>query len=235
MMNKNMKTLAYLRISTDKQDEASQRQIIADWCKATGRTVTAYASDQASGAIPWQERALSFTLNDCTAGDSIIVSEISRIARSTVGVLTFLQAAAEKNINVVAIRSGITLDGSTASKIVVTVLAMAAEIERDLLRERTKAAMDARKSACKHGIAKGEQCTQCGGAAIAQAVGRQAGALGRRNKLDGRMSEIEPLLKAKVSKTAISRVFKVSRQTLDTFLKLNEVANVELRGAPQKE
>lgn len=194
-----MKTIAYLRVSTDKQDEASQRQIVGDWCKAQGREITAYATDQASGALAWQERALNFALKDCEAGDSIIVSEISRIARSTVGVLTFLQAAAEKNVNVVAIKSGITLDGSTASKIVVTVLAMAAEIERDLLRERTKAALQSRK--------------EKGGA-----IGRQVGALGKRNKLDGRWAEIEPLLKAGVAKTAIARVLGVSRQTLHVFL-----------------
>lgn len=198
-----MKTIAYLRISTDKQDEASQRQIVADWCKSQGREITAYATDQASGALPWQERALSFALNDCEAGDSIIVSEISRIARSTVGVLTFLQAAAEKNVNVVAIKSGITLDGSTASKIVVTVLAMAAEIERDLLRERTKGALQARKAS--------------GGA-----IGRQLGAKGKRNKLDGRWGEIEPLLKAKVAKASIARVLGVSRQTLHVFLENRE-------------
>lgn len=199
-----MKIIAYLRISTDKQDEASQRQIIADHATKSGHPITAYASDQASGALPWQERALSFALADCAPGDTIIVSEISRIARSTVGVLTFLQAAAEKKVNVVAIKSGITLDGSTASKIVVTVLAMAAEIERDLLRERTKAALAARK-------------------ASGLPVGRQLGAIGKRNKLAGREAEIQPLIDAKVSKTAIARVLDCSRQTLDTFLKTREI------------
>lgn len=194
-----MKIIAYIRISTNKQDEASQREIVAQWCSQNGRTITGYATDQASGALPWQQRALSFALNDSSAGDTIVVSEISRIARSTVGVLTFLQAAAAKQVSVVAIRSGITLDGSTASKIVVTVLAMAAEIERDLLRDRTKAALDARKA---RGLP----------------VGRQVGATGRSNKLDGRQQEVSTLLAAKVSKCAIARVLSVSRGTLDAFL-----------------
>lgn len=191
------KVVAYLRVSTDKQDEASQRQIIES--KAGGQGIE-WVSDTASGAKPWQDRAIAGVLNRLARGDRIMVSEISRIARSTVGVLTFLQAAAEKGVTVDAVKSGILLDGSTASKIVVTVLAMAAEIERDLLRERTKAALDARKA---RGLP----------------VGRQKGATGKRNKLDGRMNEIQPLLDAKVSKTAISRILQVSRQTLDTFLK----------------
>lgn len=198
-----LKTIAYLRISTDKQDEASQRQIISGRLSGTGVEVIEWVSDQASGAKPWQDRAIAGVLERCDRGDKILVSEISRIARSTVGVLTFLQAAAEKAVTVDAVKSGIVLDGSTASKIVVTVLAMAAEIERDLLRERTKAALDARK-------AKGLP------------VGRQSGATGKANKLEGRWDEIEPLIKAKVNKTAISRVLGVSRQTLHTFLNNRE-------------
>ena len=190
-----MKNYAYLRISTDKQDEASQRQII----ESRGIAGIEWVMDTASGAKPWQERAIAGILNRCASGDRIIVSEISRIARSTVGVLTFLQDAAGRGVTVDAVKSGITLDGSTASKIVVTVLAMAAEIERDLLRERTKAALDARKA---RGLP----------------VGRQRGAGGKRNKLEGRMDEIQGLIASKVSMAAIARVLSVSRQTLYTFL-----------------
>jgi DNA invertase Pin-like site-specific DNA recombinase len=195
-------TYAYLRISTDKQDEASQRQII-EGKGYQHKGVMQWISDTASGAKPWQSRAIAGVLDRAERGDYIIVSEISRIARSTVGVLTFLQAAAEKGVTVDAVKSGIVLDGSTASKIVVTVLAMAAEIERDLLRERTKAALDARK-------AKGLP------------VGRQPGAVGRRNKLEGRLSQIQQLVEAKVSISAMARIMGVSRQTLYTFLAIQE-------------
>jgi DNA invertase Pin-like site-specific DNA recombinase len=198
-----MKVTAYYRISTNKQDEASQRQIVAEWIKSHPTNDLSELYDQASGAMPWQERALARALTEGKEGDTIVVSEISRIARSTVGVLTFLQAAAEKNMNVIAIKSGIAIDGSSASKIVVTVLAMAAEIDRDLLRERTKAALAARK-------------------ARGMPVGRQSGALGKRNKLQGKETEIDGLMKAKVSKCAIARVLGVSRGTLDAFLELQQ-------------
>jgi DNA invertase Pin-like site-specific DNA recombinase len=188
-----------LRISTDKQDEASQRQIIAEALPPINGLDIEWLSDTASGGTPWQSRAIAGALERAGEGDTIIVSEISRIARSTVGVLTFLQAAAEKKITVVAVKSGIKLDGSTSSKIVITVLAMAAEIERDLLRERTRGALAARK-------------------ASGLPVGRQTGALGKRNKLHGRMSEIAPLIDAGVARAAIARVLGVSRQTLHTFL-----------------
>lgn len=194
-----MKIIAYLRISTDKQDEASQRNIILTHYNFPHEPDIEWLADTASGGTTWQSRAIAGALDRLTTGDTLIVSEISRIARSTVGVLTFLQAAAERGVTIIAVKSGIRLDGSTASKIVVTVLAMAAEIERDLLRERTKGALDARKA---RGLP----------------VGRQAGATGKRNKLAGRMPEIVPMLKAGVARAAIARILGVSRQTLHSFL-----------------
>ena len=214
-----MKTTAYFRISTNKQDEASQRQIVADWLHAHPADRFGEVSDQASGGTPWQERAISRALEQSNEGDTIVVSEISRIARSTVGVLTFLQAAAEARVNVVAVRSGIVLDGSSASKIVVTVLAMAAEIERDLLRDRTKAALHARRDAGKP-------------------IGRQQGALGKRNKLNGKEADIDKLRAAKVSDSAIARLLDVSRGTLASFNRLraaHEETETLLSGVPSLE
>ena len=188
---------AYIRVSTDKQDEASQRQIIKEYEQAKGISVTEYVSDTVSGGVQWQDRALASVLEGMATGDTLLVSEVSRIARSTVGVLTFLQAAASKGVNVTAIRSGIVLDGSMQSKIVVTVLAMAAEIERDLIRERTRAALQARK-------------------ASGLAIGRQQGAKGKSRKLMGKDADIDKLLAAKVSQSAVARLLGVSRQTLST-------------------
>jgi DNA invertase Pin-like site-specific DNA recombinase len=198
------KTTVYLRISTDKQDEASQMQIIKAKYPSADFDFS-WVSDTASGGTAWQSRAIAGVLEKSVKGDRIIVSEISRIARSTVGILSFLEAAAEKGVTVDAVNTGITLDGSLASTIVVTILAMVAQIERSLLKERTKAALDARKA---RGLP----------------VGRQVGAVGKKNKLNGRMAEIQPLLDAKVSMTAIARVLKVSRQTLYTFLEEQEKA-----------
>lgn len=204
---------AYLRISTDKQDEASQRQIITAALAGSQPEPIEWLADTASGGTPWQSRAIAGILEKGTANDTIIVSEISRIARSTIGVLSFLQEAAAKKITVIAVKSGIKLDGSTASKIVVTVLAMAAEIERDLLRERTTAALQARKL---RGLP----------------IGRQPGALGKRNKLSAREAEIQPLLDAKIAHAAIARLLGVSRSTLHAFLELKrECALIEAGAA----
>jgi DNA invertase Pin-like site-specific DNA recombinase len=189
---------AYLRVSTDAQDEQSQNEIIRAWQARTGRTVETYHSDTVSGSVPWEQRQIAAVLAGCAGGDCIVVSEISRIARSQLGVLSFLQAAQTAGVEVVAIRSGIALDNSMSSKIVTTILALAAEIERDLIRERTKAALAARKAA---GLP----------------LGRPRGSRSVRI-LAPRAAEIATLLAANVPKRAIARVLQCSPSTLYAYI-----------------
>lgn len=193
-----MTTRAYLRVSTDSQDEQSQRAILADWQQKTGRIVDHYNTDTASGAIPWERRSIAYLLASSQPGDCIIVSEISRIARSILGVLSFLQAAATAEVEVVAVRSGIALDNSLSSKIVVTVLALAAEVERDLIRERTKAALSARRAA---------------GLPLGRPTGSRSVSI-----LHPKRNEIAKLLEAGVSKRAVARVLSCSPSTLYAYL-----------------
>lgn len=196
-------THAYLRVSTDRQDESGQREAITRYCASADIHVDSWVIDVASGATRYQARKLQEILDHAARGDTIIASEISRIARSTLGVLTFLQEAAQRGLFVIACESGIVLDNSIASKIQVTMLALCAEIERDLLRTRTKAALDARRAA---GLP----------------MGRPLGAKSK-SKISSRRREIDELLRAKVSKRAIARVLQCSPTTLHTFL--NSVAS----------
>lgn len=188
----------YTRISTDKQDHASQcAQLNA--CLATlppGRCE--WYRDTASGSTPWKERLLGHIIQTATPGDCILVSEVSRIARSTLGVLSFLQLAQERAVTVIAAKNKLRLDGSLPSKITVTVLALAAEIERDLLRERTTAALLARKQR---------------GLPLGRPVGSRS-----QSKLDQRKDEIHACLKARVSKRGIARLLAVSPTTLYRYL-----------------
>lgn len=200
IMDRRAKLLsAYLRVSTDRQDYASQLQIINDWCARCGRTVEAVHEDTASGGMRWQDRGLSNMLETRSPGDTIIVSEVSRIARSTTGVLSFLECCANMGVTVIAARNSLVMDGGLSAKITTTILALAAEIERDLLRERTRAALAARRAA---GLP----------------LGRIAGSHGKR-KLDGNGTEIMRLMKAGVALAAIARLLGVSRQTVYNFIK----------------
>jgi DNA invertase Pin-like site-specific DNA recombinase len=193
-----------MRCSTEQQDEASQRQQIASWFEGKESGPDVWIIDHASGGKPWQKRKLLDVLDAAIPGDYIVVSEVSRIARSTLGVLSFLEAAADKRVSVVAVRSKLILDDSLHSKITVTVLALAAEIERDLLRERTKAALDARRQA---------------GLPLGRPRGSKSDSM-----LTSRRPEIERCLKAGVSKRAIARMLNCAPGTLYAYLSSQGIA-----------
>lgn len=189
-----MTTYAYLRVSTDPQDHVSQERQLQDWATANGRTLDKFVRDTASGTTPWQERSLATILDAAAAGDAIIVSEISRIARSTIGVLTFLQEAAARGVAIYAVRNGIAIDGTIASKVLVTVFALVAEIERDFIAARTRAALAARRAAGK-------------------TLGRPLGSKSR-SKVAAQLPEIRRLIGANVPKRAIARLLQCSPGTL---------------------
>lgn len=198
-----MKNFIYTRVSTDKQDQKSQMIGIDDYCQKNGISKTTNFNDTKSGAIAWRDRDLFNLVNLASNGDRIIVSELSRIGRSTVDVLEFLQYAAEKKLIVVAVKNSIIFDGSIQSKIFATVLSLASEIERDFIRLRTREGM-------ANARAKGS------------IIGRPKGSKGVK-KLDQKASEINRLLEAGVSKTAIASLMDVSRHTVIRYAKAWEL------------
>lgn len=200
MTTKTPTTHAYIRVSTDRQDEASQRQQLDAWLSAHPQPSVRYWSDAASGSTPWRDRAIAQIIAAASPGDALIVTEISRIARSTIGVLDALAACRAAGITVIVTQSGMTLDDSLPSTIVTTVLALAAQIERDLLRERTRAALAARR-------ARGER------------LGRHPGP-STASVLDARGDQIAPLLAARVPLRAIARVLNVAPGTLYRYIRL---------------
>lgn len=190
----SIKTYVYLRVSTTEQTDKSQMVGITAWLEKNGITEINVRKESISGGKKWRERGLLAIMNEANQGDRLIVSELSRIGRSTADVLDFLSEASNIGLQVTAVKNNITFDSSISSKIFSTVLALAAEIERDFIRQRTKEGMQNAKNAGK-------------------TIGRPKGSTGKR-KLDTEQQELERLLAAGVSKSAIARVMKVSRGTV---------------------
>lgn len=188
----------YLRVSTGLQDADSQMLGVAEYCEKAGIKQINVTKDTVTGAKSWRERKLFQILSEAKKGDKIIVSEISRIGRSTADVLDCLAEAVKKEITIIAVKNNMTFDGSMSSKIFATVMALAAEIERDFIRTRTKEGM-------ANAVNKGKK--------IGRPVGRKS-----KSKLDSDSDEIMALLAASVSKTAIARLKNVSRNTLERFI-----------------
>lgn len=189
--------LIYARVSTNQQDTANQLEGCRDYANRASLGNIREVLEEASTKLHWRDRAISGAIASLPAGSLLIVSEVSRLARSTLECLEIFQDAAANGITIHAVKNALTLDGSMQARIVSTVLAMAAEIERDFIRARTTEALARR-------------------AAAGLPMGRPKGATSA-SKLEGRAAEIDRLRAAKVADSAIARVLGVSRGTLARF------------------
>lgn len=191
---------AYLRVSTDAQDVANQRHGITTYCTQRAILAPLFIEDTASGKTDWRGRQLGALLAQANAEDVLIVSEVSRLARSTLQVLEIMRECVDKRVHLHVVKNGIVLDGSMQAKIVATVLGLAAEIERDFISSRTKEALAKRK-------------------AEGMKLGRPVGAA-TTLRLDKHAAQIDDYLKRGINKRAIAKLLDVAPNTLYAWLKV---------------
>lgn len=184
----------YLRVSTDHQDAENQKTGVITWLVAHGNPPLMLHTDTASGAVSWRERRLLPLLEQCEAGDTIVCAEVSRIGRSTIDVLDYFREATRRQVTTVVTKSGLIVDDSLGAKITTTILALAAEIEREFLLART---------------AEGYARARAAGVRVGRPPGAQS-----PGKLAGRSAEVDKLLALNVAKATIARIMGVSRGTV---------------------
>lgn len=141
-----MKTHAYYRVSTDQQDAENQALGVRNYAKSIGLAIDTEVADAISSKQHWKDRGIGSLLADANKEDTILVSEISRLARSTLQVLEILQFAAQRELVIHVVKSHLIMDGTMQSKIIATVMGLAAEIEREFIRARTTEALARRKA-----------------------------------------------------------------------------------------
>ena len=195
-----MTNFAYLRVSTDQQDAKNQKFGILDYCNKNNLLPIKFIEDTASGKISWQERAIGQIIQKANKGDLIVVSEVSRLGRSTLQVLEILELAAKKEISMHIAKNHIVIDDSSIqSTITATILGLAAQIEREFISTRTKEALAKHKAdGFKLGRPKGQS---------------------QLLKLDSFYDEITGYLKKGINKRAISKLIECSPSTLYVWLK----------------
>jgi DNA invertase Pin-like site-specific DNA recombinase len=157
-----------------------------------------WVTEHASGRVSWRKREIAHWLETLQPGDTLIVSELSRLGRSMLECMEILSIASEKEINIYAVKGNWQLDQSIQSKILAMAFAMAAEIERDLISQRTKEALAAKKRA---GIK----------------LGRPKGS--GTSKLDKHRPEIEALLMNGSTQRYIASRFDTTEANLSRWMK----------------
>lgn len=192
----------YIRVSSDKQTVENQRFEINNFCANEGLAIDGWIEETISGTKAYDKRELGKLLNRVQKDDLIICAELSRLGRNLFMIMEILNICMNKECRVWTIKDNYRLGDDIQSKVLAFAFGLSAEIERNLISQRTKEAL-ARKRA--EGVV----------------LGRPKGSktAPERFKLYKKRSLITELLNEGISKRQIAKICKVDRGTLDRYLK----------------
>lgn len=198
----------YIRVSSDKQTVENQRFEIERFCKEEGISIDGWIEETVSGTKNYDKRELGSLLEKVKKGDLIICSELSRLGRSLFMIMEILNHCMDKECRVWTIKDSYRLGDDIQSKVLAFAFGLSAEIERNLISQRTKEALARKKS---EGIV----------------LGRPKGRKSSRVKLSGKEKIIRDLRENGVTISQIAKTYQVNRNTVSRFIKNNIEAKME--------
>ncbi|WP_290150068.1 master DNA invertase Mpi family serine-type recombinase [uncultured Parasutterella sp.] len=192
----------YIRVSSDRQTVENQRYEINRFCIEKNMVVNGWIEETISGTKAYNKRELGKLLNRIKKDDLIICAELSRLGRNLFMIMEILNLCMMKEAKVWTIKDNYRLGDDIQSKVLAFAFGLSAEIERNLISQRTKEALARKKS---EGVILGRP-------------------KGRKNspdkyKLSGKERLIQDLLTIGTSQRQIAKICKVDRNTLARFIK----------------
>lgn len=194
-----MTIYGYIRVSSKKQTLEHQHYEINQFAKNNNFSIDKWVEEKISSRKPLNKRQLGQLLNELKEGDILIACEISRLGRSLLEVMRILETCLNKNCQVWTIKENYRLGNDIQSKVMAFAFGLAAEIERNLISQRTK-------SSLANIRANGKK------------LGRPFAATSKKLKLTQNTRKIQNLLNKGLSKSEIARILSVNRSTLRRFL-----------------
>ena len=190
----------YIRVSTDKQTVENQRFEINRFIKKNGLHVDSWIEETISGAVSPDKRNLGKLIEKTKKGDLIICSELSRLGRNMFMIMSILNILMERGVIIYTVKEKYKLGEDLTSKVLAFAFSISAEIERSLISQRTKEALQRKKS---EGVK----------------LGRPKGKRNSKHKLSGCENKIRRMLNEGYPKNLISKQLNVSPSTLYLFMK----------------
>lgn len=191
---------AYIRVSTDMQTYSSQEFEIRKYCDSHNIVIDRWISESVSGTVPLDRRTLGKAIRKMGKGDLLICTEISRLGRKMLMIMSILNLCSSKGISIHTIKDNFDLSDNINSKIIAFAFALAAEIERNLISQRTKEALAVKKM---NGVK----------------LGRPPGRSAKRLTVCKDMDKILEMIDNNVPLSQIAQTFGIHRNTLRRYLK----------------
>ena len=190
---------AYIRVSTDKQTVENQRFEIERFCEQKEMEIDKWVSETASGTKAAHARRLGALLKKMKRGDTLVCSEISRLGRRLMEVMSILNTLMTRQVVVLTVKEKYELGNNIQSQILAFAFSLAAQIERELISQRTKEGLARRRAEGKP-------------------LGRRKGGKNSRYKLTGKEGAIRAMLAEGWSKAAMCRRLGCNVKTLERHL-----------------
>ncbi len=202
------KTLAYIRASTNKQDTANQKLEILEFARKQEMKVDDFIELTISSRKSLKQRRIGELISRLNPFDTLIVTELSRIGRSTAEVIYLINELVEKEIRVVVLKQNLNINQHDMnSKIIITLFSLFGELERDLVSMRTKEALAAKK-------------------AQGQVLGKPLGTI-QKSKFDQHIDQIKDLLEMGLSVRKIAKVLGYSNHiALNTYINKRKIRSI---------
>ena len=197
----------YIRVSSDKQTVENQRFEINNFCKRNDMQVDGWISETIGGTKSYSKRELGRLLKHVQKDDLIICAELSRLGRNLFMIMEILNICMTKECRVWTVKDNYRLGDDIQSKVLAFAFGLSAEIERNLISQRTKEALARKKAE---------------GVTLGRPKGRKSSP--NKYKLSGKEVLISELLKNGTSQRKIAKICKVDRNTLARFIWLKELA-----------
>lgn len=194
-----MTTIGYIRVSSNKQTLEHQRFEIENFARKEGIKIDTWIEETISSRKALDKRKLGELLDNLQENDILITCEISRLGRSLLEVMKILETCLNKNCQVWTLKENYRLGNDIQSKVLAFAFGLAAEIERQLISERTKSSLANIK-------AQGKK------------LGRPYNSQTKNLRLAKNQKQIQKLLAQGISKSKIAKLFGVERATLRKYL-----------------
>jgi DNA invertase Pin-like site-specific DNA recombinase len=194
----------YIRVSTDKQTTENQRFEILKFAHEKKLSVDRWIEETISATKKLSDRKLGALIERMREDDILIVTELSRLGRSILEVMSILHTLMEKDVKVFTTKERYELGNNISSKVLAFAFSLSAEIERSMISSRTKEALARKRHEGKR-------------------LGRPKGTLSSVTKLTGKDDLIREYLEKRIPQSVMARLLGVSRLTVRHYIRTRKL------------